>query len=146
MSGFANPTRRGWRMLWLFLGGLTALIAVWLLLSPLFLYSQARLKAGDAPYCLYTPNPHSYGTHEISHLRELAWPRERKRCGGAGPCDWRFEFHAVLAIADRKDNALYNWSYSRFGFQPITPYSRDMLGHGNERCTPQRDFLSKLPW
>ena len=145
----AASTRRTWfkrNILWLFLGGLTGLIAVWLLLSPLFLYAQARLKAGATPYCLYVPNSHDYGTHQVTHLRELAWPREHKRCGGAGACDWLFEFHTVLSVADRKDNSLYNWSYSQLGFRPITPYSREMLGHSSNRCTPQRDFLGQLPW
>ncbi|WP_425982272.1 hypothetical protein [Brevundimonas sp. TWP1-2-1b1] len=145
----ANATRRTWlerNILWLFLGGLTALIAAWLLLLPLFLYAQARLKAGATPYCLYVPNPHDYGTHQVTQLRELAWPREHKRCGGAGPCDWKFEFHAVLSIADRTDNSLYNWSYSQLGFRPITPFARQTLHHGQDRCTPRRDFLGGLPW
>jgi hypothetical protein len=126
--------------------GLGLLVLILELASPLFLLSQARGLSQTRPYCLYVPNRISRGSHEVTRLRDLAWPHERESCGGSGSCNWRFEFHAVLAVESQPQRSLYNWSYSRLSFQPISADAERGLYLRPDRCRPRTWFLESLAW
>lgn len=95
--------------------------------------NQAKLIAGDQPYCLQVSS--SEGYRQARTLSDFSAFSMWARSGGGIYLD----FHAVLAVGGGLSAKVYNWSYRKGDFIEIMSMPVDLV------CSPRIQFVEALP-
>lgn len=111
-----------------------------------FVLYKANQAASGAPFCVQVATQSTVGQYQpvrsLWQLTILAMHTRYQSLGGSD--SFQFAFHGVLVV-DRRDHAeLWHWSWTQFGWQPISDGERRAL-RVEPACTPSRTFNDDLP-
>lgn len=111
-----------------------------------FVLYKADQTANGAPFCVQVATQNTIGQYKtvrsLWQLTILAMHARYQSLGGSD--SFQFAFHGVLVV-DRTDHAeLWHWSWTQFGWHPISDGERKAL-RVEPACTPNKNFNDDLP-
>lgn len=111
---------------------------VYLWPDPRTAIERARAIAGDRPYCIQVADG---GADYRPGVSLADFSSLTMRAEGIRPS---FQLHAVMAVGEKGDFDLYNWSYRNQDWMTLN--TNGDLRTPVIRCRPQKDFLDTLPY